>query len=807
MSTEPPHQASPVGLRTRDDAPRPDRRPAHETAPAHPPTGPGTGPAGLLERLAHHIVRRPLLTLAASVLAVLTLVCGAVVWSSQPMSTGGYDATGTESARAEAVLTGQSGRVSPGLLLHLRAEGPIDSPKARADGLALARRVAGETGVVRADAYWTTRAPSLRSHDGRAALITVRLAGDEAEQTRIAARLVPRLTGRQGSLQVSAAGWAWARGQGAEQGARDLAVAEAVVAPVTLVILVVAFGSALAALFPLLIGGLTVAGTWATLHLLNQVMEVSAYSLNIATALGFGFAVDYALLIVTRYREERGRGLTGPGAVVAAAGTAGRSVAISAGVVILAFCAVWVMPFPWLRSMALAGVAVVALSALAGVVVLPALLALLGGRLGHRAATTSPGWRRVALWATRAPWLAGIGSAVLLAALMWPFAHARWGFADERSLPAHSEVRRTAETIRAGFPTHPDRDLVVVFATAPGTAAVDHYARRVAALPGVTQVTAPTGRYADGERLTPPGTTTPPTGAAPATQPTGAIPPPGSAAPSPRAATAPRDTGRAATAHAGGRPVSLTVSTRYAPQSQAAEDLVHHVRRLPAPGTHWVGGTPARQVDAEDALERRAPLAGLLIAVTTFVLLFLYTRSVLIPLKTLVLAALSLTACLGGMVYVFQDGHLRWLVGDFTATGWLDMTVPPLLCAIAFALTIDYEVFLLARIKEHYAAHGDHVAAIVSGIARTGRLVSVAALVFAVAMAGLATSGVVTLKIIGVGLALAVLVDATLVRGVLVPAFMRLTGDANWWAPAFLRRRRAPGRSPVRHEDHDTAGP
>ncbi|WP_228974500.1 MMPL family transporter [Streptomyces sp. DH12] len=771
MSTEQPPEASSADPRTRGRARRRDRRPAHAAAST-----------GLLEGIAHHSVRRPLLTLAASVLAVLTLVCGVIVWSPQPMSTGGYDASGTESARAESELTGQPGRASPGLLLHARADGPIDSPQARADGLALTRRVTGETGVVRADAYWTTGAATLRSRDGRAALVTVRLAGDEAEQTRTAARLVPRLTGQRGSLEVTAAGWAWARGQGAEQGARDLAVAEAVVAPVTLVILVVAFGSALAAMFPLLIGGLTVAGTWATLHLLNQVMEVSAYSLNIATALGFGFAVDYALLIVTRYREERGRGLPGPAAVVAAAGTAGRSVTVSAGVVVLAFCAVWVMPFPWLRSMALAGVAVVVLSALCSVVVLPALLALFGGRLRHRAATTSPGWRRIALWATRRPWVAGVGCAVLLAGLVWPVTHARWGFADERSLPAHSEVRRTAETIRTGFPTEPDRELLVVFAGAPGTGAVDRYARSVAALPGVTHVTAPTGRYEDGERLPPPtgahtGTGTD-TGAGAGTGDTGA----------------------------GGAPVSLTVSTRYAGQSQAAEDLVHRVRGLPAPGEHWVGGTPARHVDAKDALKRRAPLAGLLIAVTTFLLLFRYTRSVLIPLKTLALAALSLSACLGAMVYVFQDGHLRWLVGDFTATGWLDMTVPPLLCAVAFALTIDYEVFLLARIKEHYTAHGDHVAAVVAGIARTGRLVSVAALVFAVAMAGLATSGVVTLKIIGVGLALAVLVDATLIRGVLVPAFMRLTGDANWWAPAFARRR-APVRHPARQEDHDMAGP
>jgi RND superfamily putative drug exporter len=226
---------------------------------------------------------------------------------------------------------------------------------------------------------------------------------------------------------------------------------------------------------------------------------------------------------------------------------------------------------------------------------------------------------------------------------------------------------------------------------------------------------------------------------------------------------------------------------------------VERVRELPPPGPRWVGGSPARHVDAKAALAGRVPWAVLLMAATTLAALLLYTRSVLIPLKAVAMAALSLTASLGSMVYIFQEGHLRWLVGDFTTTGFLDMTIPPLLCAIAIALSLDYEVFLLARIKEHYDACGDHREAIVEGIARTGRLITVAAGVFAISMAGLASSAITTLKMMGVGLGVAVLIDATLVRGILVPAFMQLTGRANWWAPAWVKRLGAHGANASQH--------
>ncbi len=714
----------------------------------------GVDGGGWLSLLACHSVRNPARTVWAAVLCTAAVVCVAMLGTTASLSTGGYNSVGTESAHADGLLRKFRG-ADPGLVLRVRSEDSVDSARARSDGAALARRVAAQPGVAAVEAYWTSRSPALRANDGRSALIGVALEGDEAAQARAASRIAPRVTGQQGALRVSPGGRVWAGIQAAEQGERDLVRAELVIAPVVFACLVFAFGSLLAALFPLLVGALAVAGSWAFMRLLGGVTEVSATSLNIAATLGFGLAVDYALLVVTRFREEGARGLAVPDAAVRAARTAGRTVCVSAGVVTLAFSALWVFPFPWLRSMAVAGVAVVLLAATATVVLVPAILAMLGSRIGHRRAASSPAWRRLARWVTGAPWPWAACCAALLAALVWPFGQAHWGFTDERALPAGSQAREFTERLRTDFPAQPDRDLIVVLTPVPGDREIDRYARRISALPGVVQVTAPTGRYHDRHH-------------------TAAV----KAAP-----------GKATA-------VWLKASTGLDPQSAAATRLVERVRDLPPPGPRWVGGSPARHVDAKAALAHRVPWAVLLMAATTLAALLLYTRSVLIPLKAVALAALSLTASLGSMVYIFQEGHLRWLVGDFTTTGFLDMTIPPLLCAIAFALSLDYEVFLLARIKEHHDAYGDHREAIVEGIARTGQLITVAAVVFAISMAGLASSAITTLKMMGVGLGVAVLVDATLVRGILVPAFMQLTGRANWWAPAWLKR-------PAPHEARD----
>ncbi|MEE4418224.1 MMPL family transporter [Streptomyces bugieae] len=723
------------------------------------------------------------------------------------LSVGGLAASGTPSARAEA-WAARYGAGSPELVLVVRpvsARNALDGPAVRVAGRRLTERLAAEGGVAGVRSYWAAadgggppgprgplggdlargpergRAAGLRSLDGRAALVLVDLEGSETDTARTAERVVPRYTGEVGPFAIRATGPAWSLAQSTVQARTDLLRAELIAAPLTFVILALAFRSLVAAFLPVLVGGVSAVGALAVLWVLTAVTDVSVFAVNLIGALGFGLAVDYALFIVARFREEQARGRGAEDAARASVVTAGRAVAVSAGTVTAALAALLVFPFSFLHSMAYAGMVVVVLAAVTAVFVLPAVLVRWGsrvtaldplGRFRWAPAPTiggdSPLWRTVARAVTRRPVCWGAACMVVLAALVLPFAHGRPGLADERILPAGAASHATADLVRRGWGTSAEGTLVAVLPRVDPVAdraALDAYGRRLSALAGVrgqATVTVPaTGRYAGGRRVGDGGAYTPEAGG-------------GAYAPGLGAAA----TGRVV------RGTVVTLTLRPDPQSERAAALVHAVRRLPAPGgALHLAGWAAQVVDARAALADRLPLALGLIAAGTMTVVFLFTRSVLIPLKVLAVAALSLTAALGGIVFVFQDGHLRSLLGDFTVTGTIDMTIPLLLFSVAFGLSVDYELFLLSRIQEYYRATGDNTAAIVHGISRTGRLFTAAALAVAVAMGALASSDVLLLKELGVGLALAVVVDATVVRGVLVPSVMRLAGRANWWAP------------------------
>lgn len=731
------------------------------------------------------------------------------------LSVGGLAASGTPSARAEASAA-RYGAGSPELVLVVRPVSPrnaLDGPAVRVAGRRLTERLAAEAGVAGARSYWATggdrgdrgtaperdRGAGLRSPDGRAALVLVDLEGSETDTARTAERVVPRYTGENGPFEIRATGPAWSLAQSTVQARTDLLRAELIAAPLTFVILALAFRSLVAALLPLLVGGVSAVGALAVLWVLTAVTDVSVFAVNLIGALGFGLAVDYALFIVARFREERARGRTAEDAARAGVATAGRTVAVSAGTVTAALAALLVFPFSFLRSMAYAGMVVVVLAALTAVLVLPAVLVRWGSRVtaldplgpfrwapAPTIGGDSPLWRTVARAVTRRPVGWGAACLVVLAALVLPFAHGRPGLADERILPSGTESHATADLVRREWGTSAEGTLAVVLPRVDPVAdraALDAYGRRLSALAGVrgevtVTVPATTGRYEGGRRVAAGGSYTP--------QADGGAYVPGAG-------------GGAVGRVVRGTVVTLTL--RPDPQSERAAALVHAVRQLPAPGgALHLAGWAAQVVDARAALANRLPLALGLIAAGTLTVVFLFTRSVLIPLKALAVAALSLTAALGGLVFVFQDGHLRSLLGDFTVTGTIDMTIPLLLFSVAFGLSVDYELFLLSRIQEHYRATGDNTAAIVHGISRTGRLFTAAALAVAVAMGALASSGVLLLKELGVGLALAVVVDATVVRGVLVPSVMRLAGRANWWAPGRDRRDPDPGHGRPRHD-------
>ncbi|WP_173883308.1 MMPL family transporter [Streptomyces pharetrae] len=732
-----------------------------------PTTAPPVPPKGLAA-LGRWLARRRLLVLLVTAAALVVAVpFGSDVESR--LSEGGITVPASESARADELLNTRFESGSPHLVFIAASEAGVDSPEVREEAVALTERLAGARGVVQAASYWTLdKAPALRSKDGRTGLVMVRLAGDEDEIRKTAARIVPDVVGERGPLKVTATGVTAVRMEIEKRSEEDLNKAELLTGPLVLIILLLVFGSVVAASTPLAVGILAVIGSFVVLRLLDMVVQVSVFSVNITTALGLGLAVDYSLFIVTRYREELAHGRTVHAAIGESVRTAGRTVLFSALTVALSLSAMLVFPMYHLRSFAYSGIAVVVLAALGSVIVLPALLAVLGHRvdsldvrrLFRRNATTTAArtdtagfWHRLAMAVMRRPLPFALTIAAVLVALGLPFMRAEFGDSDDRVLPASSPAYQGAQVLREEFDNREGSPLNVVLPDidpVSSSGEVADYAQELSTVPGITRVDALTGSYSEGIRIAPPG---------PASE-----------------------------RFEAGKGTWLSVVSDTEPYSERGMELVETLRAQPAPDTVLVGGQAALLVDSKATLADKLPWALGIIALSTLVLLFLFTGSLLIPLKAIVLNLLSLTATFGAMVYVFQDGHLRWLVGDFTVTGMLDIDTPVLMFCVAFGLSMDYEVFLLSRIKEEYRRTGDNVSAVAWGLERTGRLVTAAAALVATVLLAFATSSLTPLKLLGIGLALAVIVDATLVRGILVPAFMRLAGRANWWAPRPLAR-------------------
>ncbi|MFE2283329.1 MMPL family transporter [Streptomyces sp. NPDC059443] len=683
---------------------------------------------------------------------------GAVFLLMPPgLSPGGYVAQDTEATRADALLAQRFGAGLPDLVLRVRSTADADDPAVADAGLRLAEDLAARPGVEHVFSYWSEQDQRLLSRDRRTALVTADLAGSEAQAVDTARTLVPQLTGEHGPLSVSATGASWVSVQVSEISKSDMLRAELLGAPLVVLVLLVAFGSVAAAFLPALVGGLAVAGTLAVLRLVAPHYPVSVFAPNLAAALGFGLAVDYALLVVVRHREELATGASVRDAATTAVRATSRAVFYSAATIFTCLAALLLFPLTFLRSIALAGMVVVLFSAAVTLLFLPPALLLLGERLrrperpaGSRPWPAAP-WAHLACAATRRPVLSAACAAGLLLCLLLPFGHIRFGPADVSVLPAEAESRKVGRQISSEFDVPWNRTLQVLL---PRTDAfdqepqVDGYARRLSRMPHVTLVDCATGSYRHGRQIAAPGSS-------------------------------------AALYTVPGATWLAVVATESHAQHAA---LIERLRATPSPGTHLVTGEPARQADTETALIERLPLAAACIVACMGLLLFMLTGSLVLPLKTVIVGLLSLGATFGALVTVFQDGHLLTLIGGGTPTGELILPVPILMFCCAFGLSIDYEVFLLTRVLEEHSRGRPLKDAIVTGVAATSRVITVAALLVALALLPLIASQLTILKMLGLGLALAVLVDATLVRGILVPAVMCLLGRANWWAPAPMAR-------------------
>ena len=731
----------------------------------------------MLSRIGRFTIRRrKLVLLGAVVVFVVSGAYGGPV--SKHLSSGGFDDPGSESFKADQVLERTFGSSTPNLILLVTAKGgDVDAPDVVAAGNALTAELGTEKYIGQVASYWSLgNAPPLRSDGGNRALVLARLAGDQNQVNQRVADLVDKYTRDDDTITVGMGGYSAIFREVGTTIEDDLVRAESIALPITLILLLLVFGSVVSSSLPLAIGAMSVVGTFVVLRLLSLVTEVSIFSLNLTTALGLGLAIDYALFMVSRYREELRAGHDPQVAVQRTVRTAGRTVAFSAMTVAASLCALLVFPLAFLRSFAYAGVAVAFLAGFFSVVVLPAMLSMLGTRVDALAVfqrterTTDRGfWHRMALFVMKRPIVMGGAAIAVLLLVGTPFLRLDISLPDDRVLPTDAVSRQVHDTIREEFSSQ-EAGAESVVATGIGdpatrTAEIDAYAAALAKLPGVARVDAVTGSYCGSGLATDFGCT-------------------------PGQVVVPGGEGRylGFTNPDRGGSTYLSVVPDVEPLSAKGEHLVQQIRATSSPFDHvQVTGQSAQLVDIKDSLFGRLPLALGIIAIITFVVLFLQFGSVLIPIKALVLNLLSLSATFGAMVFVFQDGHLADTL-SFTATGQIDATTPILMFCVAFGLSMDYEVFLLSRIKEEHDRTGDNELSVAVGLERTGGLVTALALIIAVVFISFATSHITFIKLFGVGLTLAVLMDAFLIRSILVPAFMRLAGEWNWWAPKPLRR-------------------
>ncbi len=711
----------------------------------------------MFERLAHLVVRRKRATLVLFVVGLVAAgVLGGGVFSRLQAS--GFDDPGSESAAAATYLRDTFGVADPVAVLAVETRDGLDAQAAPAT--ALVKKVEAEPGVTQVVSYWTSGKPApLAGTDGRTGqvLVFADAGATEVQQEEIAQRILDGYGGeRDGGLVVHVGGAPVVNTAIGETVSSDLARAEAIAIPLTVVLLILVFGSLVAAGLPFLVAAGAVLGSFAVLFGLTLFTDVSIFALNLVTGLGLGLGIDYALLVVNRFREQLAAGDDVESAVVRTITSAGRTVFVSGLTVAITLGSLALFPQFFLRSFAYAGIAVTLLAVASTLIALPAVLAMLGTRVnrfkvvrGDLAPRDTGLWATVAKRVMRSPWPVVVVVSGVLLLMAAPATGAVFGEVDDRALPASSPAAQASAVLRDRFPGREGSPVDVVVPPGASGQAVSGYAATLSQVPGVVRVTTPTDVVVDGRTVAP--------------------------NPSPQGWTA-----------GGSQRLSLVAEVN--PRSPAGQALVDAVRAVPAPVTGvLVGGSAAQYTDTQSGITNRLPWVLVWIVVTTLVVLFLFTGSVVLPLKALALNVLSLGATLGLLVWVFQDGNLTWLVGDFTLTGTVDTSMTVLIAIVAFALSMDYEVFLLSRIKEEHDAGSDTEQAVVLGLQRSGRIITAAAALLAIVFAAFVSSGVTNIKQLGLGVAFAIVLDATVVRGLLVPAFMRLFGDANWWAPRPLR--------------------
>ena len=695
----------------------------------------------MFERLGHLIAKRKKAVLSLFLLAtVLAGGIGSQVFSR--FDSGGYSDPNSDSAKVWEYLDKTFKVKDPAIVLVVDGKDKsVDDPEVVASAQKIESQVRSESSAENVISYWSAGGvPAFKSKDGNAGFIFVYLKStDFTEVDKLGGEYQKKYDGAFENVEVYASGGAVFANAINGRIQNDLKISEAISIPLTFLLLLFVFGAMAASAMPLLVGVTAILGTFLVMYLLTLVTDVSIFALNLTTGLGLGLGIDYALLMVNRFREELAKGLDNESAIVNTLRSAGKTVFYSGLTVVLTLISLTFFPQNFLKSMGYAGAAVVALAVLGALIPLPAILALLGTKINKGVVRKNAivqkedgRWARVARFVMRRPVSVVTASLAILFVMIAPITNIKFSQVDSGVLPKNDRAYIASQFIADEFPGQESNPIEIVFPNgASQTEEINSFMTRVAATPGIIRV---------------------------------------------------------------GQPEVVGVSARVVaihsmqPRTPEGEELILKLRDISAPEGTLIGGAAADYADTQSAISETLPAVIGWIMITVLLLLFAFTGSILLPIKAVILNFTSLAATMGILTWIFIDGNFKFLVGDFNETGSLDTNTMVLIAVVAFGLSMDYEVFLLSRIKEEHDAGKSNVDAVALGLQKSARIITAAAFILAVVFAAFVISGVTSIKMMGFGVAFAILLDATLIRAFLVPALMRLFGERNWWAPRSLKR-------------------
>ena len=694
-------------------------------------------------RLGSFIVGHRKSVLITYIIAIL-IAGGIGSLSFSRLDSGGYSDLNSESAKAANYITDTFKVQDPVAILVVDAgTRSVDDPAVVAEAASLEREVAATKGIKRTLSYWSAGgAPSLRATDGKAAFLFIYADIENYDfdgYGAVGKIIAEEFDGEYKSLEVYAGGGAVVTNAINSKIKTDLLLAEGIAIPLTFILLAFVFGALVASAMPLVVGVGAILGSFLFTYLLTLVTDVSVFALNLITGLGLGLGIDYALLIVNRFREEMHNGKSVEESAIITVGTAGKTVFYSGLAVMVTLSALLLFPLNFLKSFGYAGVIVTLFAIFGALIPRPALLAILGKRV-DKGVTRKGGltpkedgrWASTARLVMARPIPVVIASLAILVVMALPIANIAFAQVDSRVLPESNRAAISSAVLNDRFASFEGSPIEVILPDGAGREdSLNSFLTNAKTVDGITRVSA--FEYV-------------------------------------------------------GKDIRVQVIPGTSSRSQDAERLIKELRTLEKPDGLLIGGAAADFTDSQGGIARTLPWALGWIGITVFILIFVFTGSIILPIKAVILNGLSLVATLGVITWIFIDGNLKWLVGDFTVTGTLDTGSVILVAVVVFGLSMDYELFLLSRIREEHLLGKSNVEAVATGLQRSARIITAAALLLAVVFAAFISSGVTSIKMLGFGVAFAVLLDATLVRALLVPALMRLFGERNWWAPKSLRR-------------------